>query len=174
MLITRVGMDSRGEIDVGSTKSRYALTFIADVGSRIRSAHRDRVHLDDPAVTRRGGRPRQCSPRNEVTLCVREAEGRSEIAPGRGKYQMKNHRSDDNRDAVSGWEDDGGARSDAGRRIHYAPAAGDKRQSQHEQVDASHQSDTRGEHRYDDVHQTAAEQETRAARTTFNSGFEPA
>jgi hypothetical protein len=77
---------------------------------------------------------------------------------------MKDHRNND-RGAVSGWEDDGGARrSDAGRRTDNAPAAGDERRAQQERLDASHQSDTRGEHRYDDVHQTGAEQEARQER----------
>ena len=77
---------------------------------------------------------------------------------------MKNHSTNDPGGAVSGWEDDGGARrSDAERRTDNAPAAGDSRRSQH-RLDARHQSDTRGEHRYDDVHQTPAEQEARQER----------
>jgi hypothetical protein len=78
---------------------------------------------------------------------------------------MKDHRHTDNHIAVSEWEDDGGARSsDAGRRTGNAPAVGDRHQSQQERFDASHQSDTRGEHRYDDLHQTGAEQEARQER----------
>ena len=62
------------------------------------------------------------------------------------KHQSEN-RSTDNGGSVSEWEDDGGARrADTGR------------------LDASHQSDTRGEHRYDDAHQTASEQEARRNR----------
>jgi hypothetical protein len=76
---------------------------------------------------------------------------------------MKDH--NENRDAISGWEDEGGAlRSDAGRRIDNARAAGDRRRPAQQRLDVSHQSDTRGEHRYDDVHQTGAEQEARQER----------
>ena len=78
---------------------------------------------------------------------------------------MKNHSNNDNRGPVSGWEDDGGARpSDAGRRPDDAPVPGDTRRSQQQRVDASHESDTRGEHRYDDRHQTPAEQGARRDR----------
>ena len=78
---------------------------------------------------------------------------------------MKNQSNNDNRGPVSGWEDDGGAgRSNAGRRTGDAPAAGDTHRSQQQRVDASHQSDTRGEHRYDDLHQTRAEQGARQDR----------
>lgn len=77
---------------------------------------------------------------------------------------MKKHSNNDNRDAVSEWEDDGGARPDGGHRIDNAPPARDRRRSQQEQLDASHESDRRGEHRYDDGHQTAAEQEARKDR----------
>jgi len=66
---------------------------------------------------------------------------------------------------VSGREDDGGARRvDAVPRTDNAPTAGDKHRSQQERLDARHQSDTRGEHRYDDVHQTRTEQAARQER----------
>jgi hypothetical protein len=44
------------------------------------------------------------------------------------------------------------------------PAGGDNRRSQQGRLDASHQSDTRGEHRYADLHQTHAEQAARQER----------
>lgn len=66
---------------------------------------------------------------------------------------MKDHTNKDTRGAVSGWEDDGGARPGA-----------DTRRSEQEHLDTSHQSDTRGEHRYGDVHQTRAEREARQER----------
>lgn len=78
---------------------------------------------------------------------------------------MKDHSNNEFRDALSGWEDDGGARrTGAGRRTENAHAAGDTRRSEQERLDASHESDTRGEHRYDAVHQTGAEQEARQQR----------
>lgn len=78
---------------------------------------------------------------------------------------MENDRKDDNRGAVSGWEDDGGARSaDPPRGTGDASLTADARPSEQQALDASHQSDTRGEHRYDDLHQTASEQQTRQER----------
>ena len=79
---------------------------------------------------------------------------------------MKDHANDENRDAVSGWEGEGGAlQPDAVRRLDMArAAAGDRRRPAQERLDESHQSDTRGEHRYDDAHQTGAEQKARQAR----------
>lgn len=79
---------------------------------------------------------------------------------------MKAQRHAENRGAVSDWENDGGARSssDAERPTAMAPVASDRRRSRQEQIDASHQSDTRGEHRYADVHQTRTEQENRQKR----------
>jgi hypothetical protein len=75
---------------------------------------------------------------------------------------MKSHRNDRNRDAVSGWEDDGGAGgTDAARTTDNAPAAHD---SEQRRLDTSHHSDIRGEHRYDDVHQTGPEREARQDR----------
>ena len=77
--------------------------------------------------------------------------------------QMKDETNDENRDAVSGWEDEGGALpSEAARRIDNARTARDRRRSTQKRLDESHQSDIRGEHRYDD--QTDAEQEARQER----------
>jgi hypothetical protein len=78
---------------------------------------------------------------------------------------MKDHNNDENRRAVSRWENEGGTRRhDAGRRTGKGSADSDKRRASQERLDTSHQSDTRGEHRYDDVHQTGAEQEARQER----------
>ena len=77
--------------------------------------------------------------------------------------QMKDEANDENRDAVSGWEDEGGALpSEAARRMDNARTARDRRRSTQKRLDESHQSDIRGEHRYDD--QTDAEQEARQER----------
>jgi hypothetical protein len=79
---------------------------------------------------------------------------------------MKNQSNVDEQGGISRWENDGGARgSGAGRQTRNdAPAPGKRRRSEQERLDASHQSDTRGEHRYSDVHQTGAEQKTRQDR----------
>jgi len=60
---------------------------------------------------------------------------------------MNDHTNDKNRGGVAAWEDDGGAP-----------------RSERERLDASHQSDTRGEHRYGDIHQTGPEQAARQER----------
>ena len=81
----------------------------------------------------------------------------------RKNHQMKDEANDENRDAVSGWEDEGGAlQSEAARRIDNARTTRDRRRSAQKRLDESHQSDIRGEHRYDD--QTDAEQEARQER----------
>jgi hypothetical protein len=78
---------------------------------------------------------------------------------------MKDHTNSENRDAVSGWEDDGGAsRSDARPPTHNARAPHERRRSVQDRLDVGHQSDMRGEHRYDSVHQTRAEQKARQQR----------
>ena len=77
---------------------------------------------------------------------------------------MKDEANDENRDAVSGWEDEGGALpSEAARRIDNARTARDRRRPAQKRLDESHQSDIRGEHRYDDS-STEAEQEARQER----------
>jgi len=80
-------------------------------------------------------------------------------------HDMKNQGNVDEQQGISGWENDGGAGdSHAGRRTRNAPAAGESRRSEQDRLDASHQSGTRGEHRYSDVHQTGAEQKSRQDR----------
>jgi len=78
---------------------------------------------------------------------------------------MTDHTENTNRDAISRWTDEGGASpSDAGRQPDDLRAAGARRRSEQERLDTSHQSDTRGEHRYGDAHQTKAEQQARRER----------
>jgi hypothetical protein len=79
-------------------------------------------------------------------------------------HPMNDQIENQNGNAVSGWEDDGGARPDSGRLKDQVHEPGDQRRSAQERLDASHQSDTRGEHRYDDVHQTGAEKDARQGR----------
>lgn len=80
-------------------------------------------------------------------------------------HQTKDEANDENRDAVLGWEDEGGAlQSEAARRTGDARTAHDRRRSAQEHLDESHQSDIRGEHRYDGAHQTKAQQEARQER----------
>ena len=64
--------------------------------------------------------------------------------------------------AIAGWEDDGGARVPAGNEV--ARVEGDRRTSDRDHLDASHDSDARGEHRYPDTHQTRIEQQARQHR----------
>jgi hypothetical protein len=86
---------------------------------------------------------------------------------------MTGHRKNENRGAVSGWEDDGGApQSDAGRRTDNAHAAAGTSRTERARVDASHESDTRGEHRYDDAHQTGAERDARKQRDELKQRLE--
>ena len=70
---------------------------------------------------------------------------------------MKSRRNTETATATARWLDDGGAR-------RTVTVAGDGRPSRQDTLDASHLSDTRGEHRYDDVHQTSAEQRARQDR----------
>lgn len=74
---------------------------------------------------------------------------------------MKNN-TNEQRNAISGWEDEGGAglSDQRGKGI----GQGEKRAAEQDRRDASHQSDVRGEHRYPDAHQTAAEQTGRRNR----------
>lgn len=69
---------------------------------------------------------------------------------------MNEHSNNKGRSVLQGWEDDGGAtRPDR---------TAERRQSERHQLDTSHESDVRGDHRYDPTHQTAAEQRARQDR----------
>ena len=72
------------------------------------------------------------------------------------------NKTKEQRNAISGWEDEGGAglSDQGGKEI----VQGEKRAAEQDRRDASHQSDMRGEHRYPDAHQTAAEQAARRDR----------
>jgi hypothetical protein len=74
---------------------------------------------------------------------------------------MKNN-TNEQRNEISSWEDEGGAglSDQRGKGI----VQGEKRAAEQDRRDASHQSDVRGEHRYPDAHQTAAEQTGRRNR----------
>ena len=63
-------------------------------------------------------------------------------------------------DPVSAWEDEGGA------RLADSPTAmeADRRLRSEQQLDRSHVSTVRGEHRYPDAHQTVAERHARRER----------
>jgi hypothetical protein len=79
--------------------------------------------------------------------------------------QGKENTSRAQRDALFEWEDDGGARrSDAGGQTGMARALGERRRSEQQGLDATHDCDLRGEHRYDDAHQTDAERHARQER----------
>ena len=74
---------------------------------------------------------------------------------------MKNN-TNEQRNAIAGWEGEGGAviSDESGTGIVQS----EKRAGEQERRDASYQSDVRGEHRYPDAHQTAAEQTARRNR----------
>ena len=64
----------------------------------------------------------------------------------------------------SSGETHGAVSQEENRESGDESVARDERQSQQQRLDATHQSDTRGEHRYADLHQTRPEQEARQAR----------
>jgi hypothetical protein len=66
-----------------------------------------------------------------------------------------------NKTAISGWEDEGGAGRSDERPVGVTEHS---RADARQRLDASHESDARGEHRYPDTHQTAAEQSARQNR----------
>jgi hypothetical protein len=89
-----------------------------------------------------------------------DADRISSLHPPKGT-PMKNN-TNEQRNAISGWEGEGGAglSDQSGKGI----VQGEKRAAEQDRRDASHQSDVRGEHRYPDAEQTAAEQTARRNR----------
>ena len=79
---------------------------------------------------------------------------------------MKRDVNTENPNTGTAGEDAGTARGSAAGRRSTASGrvAGDRRQTAQKRLDASHESDVRGEHRYADGHQTAAEQQARQER----------
>ena len=100
------------------------------------------------------------STRLSAFLRRRDADRISSMHTPKGT-PMKNN-SNEQRNAISGWEGEGGAviSDESGTGIVQS----EKRAGEQERRDASHQSDVRGEHRYPDAHQTAAEQTARRNR----------
>jgi len=81
------------------------------------------------------------------------------------RHHVQENASNEKRDALSEWEDDGGARrSDAGGQTETTHAPGERRKGEQQGLDTTHDSNVRGEHRYDDAHQTEAERKTRQER----------
>jgi hypothetical protein len=79
--------------------------------------------------------------------------------------QVKENTSQEKRSALFESEDDGGARrSDADGQTDTARAPGERRRSEQQGLDATHDSDLRGEHRYDGAHQTEPERKAREER----------
>ena len=70
--------------------------------------------------------------------------------------------TNEHRNAISEWEGEGGA--GLSDQQSDGIAQGKKRASERDRLDASHESDVRGEHRYLDTHQTGAEQTARRNR----------
>jgi hypothetical protein len=81
------------------------------------------------------------------------------------KAGMKKKVNDEQRAALAGWEDEGGAgASDRGRIADSGRQETVERAGRRAAFDATHDSSARGEHRYPDSHQTEAEQKTRQDR----------
>jgi hypothetical protein len=88
--------------------------------------------------------------------------GEAKIAPDADQVQENTSR--EKRDALLEWEDDGGARrTDVGGQLGAARAPGESR-SEQQDLDAAHDSDLRGEHRFDGAHQTEPERKAREER----------
>ena len=105
-------------------------------------------------------RPRVNAIERIAFLRRRDADRISSLPTPKGT-PMKNN-SNEQRNAISGWEGEGGAviSDESGTGIVQS----EKRAGEQARRDASHQSDVRGEHRYPDAHQTAAEQTARRNR----------
>jgi hypothetical protein len=72
----------------------------------------------------------------------------------------KNNTTNPSRAALANWDDEGGAgASDDGHQAAESAAADTQKQ-----LDSSHESDVRGEHRYSGVHQTPADRQAREDR----------
>lgn len=78
---------------------------------------------------------------------------------------MKKRAKDEQRAALDGWEDEGGAApSDEGLMAETRQQESAERAGARAAFDATHDSSARGEHRYPDSHQTGAEQKARNDR----------
>lgn len=71
----------------------------------------------------------------------------------------------DQRSALAGWDNEGGAApSERGRTADAHQEESGERAARRAVLDTSHDSSARGEHRYADTHQTDAEQQARHDR----------
>ena len=78
---------------------------------------------------------------------------------------MKKTLNNEQRVALAGWEDEGGAAPSAGGLIAETQRQDDsERAGRRAAFDHTHDSSARGEHRYPDSHQTEAEQQSRHDR----------
>ena len=90
------------------------------------------------------------------------------------KYQEKNA-PDEVRTGLGGWDDDGGAvSSDRGLKNETTQEESGERSAHRAAFDTSHESSTRGEHRYPDTHQTNAERKARDDRDALKRRLEQA
>jgi len=81
------------------------------------------------------------------------------------KEDIKKKATNDQRAALAGWEDEGGAApSDRGLMAETQRQDSVGRARRRAAFDATHDSSARGEHRYPDSHQTEAEQKVRHNR----------
>ena len=80
---------------------------------------------------------------------------------------------DEVRSGLGGWDDDGGAvSSDRGLKNEIKQEESGDRSAHRAAFDTSHESSTRGEHRYPDTHQTNAERKARDDRDALKRRLE--
>jgi hypothetical protein len=86
---------------------------------------------------------------------------------------MKKNVNDDQRTALAGWEQEGGAPPSARGAIAESQRQGSlERAGKRAALDATHDSSARGEHRYPDSHQTQGEQKARRDRDELKRKLE--
>lgn len=86
---------------------------------------------------------------------------------------MKKKVNDDQRTALAGWEQEGGAApSERGAIAERQRQGSVERAGRRAALDATHDSSARGEHRYPDSHQTEAELKARRDRDELKRKLE--
>ena len=86
---------------------------------------------------------------------------------------LNNNTNNERRDAIAGWEDEGGAASSKpGRQTDISRREADPPGAERDRLDANHDSDARGEHRYPDTHQTRTERNARRERDDLKRSLE--
>ena len=80
------------------------------------------------------------------------------------KEDVKKKAKDEQRAALAGWEDEGGAAASGEGLMAETRRERAERAARRAALDATHDSSARGEHRYPDAQQTDAEQKARHDR----------